>query len=283
MARVNIETQAFIDARIVDDLMEWEEGTALGKLAFIWQDSQDKALTHASGRELCRWARIRAERREEFLNALREGEFISLSNEGSDALTHRYEIHGNDSQIESLAKHKAKTSKGGEMTKRRWAEWRSKQSGNATSYATSPLQADSQAHSEQARKPAPTGPIAVAVALQKNKDKEKDSCTEHEADASELGAASELGSDPKVAKVLADRKVSAKTQLSWLDAYPDTRWIQQEILKAVAWETANPKKKKRHFARFMGGWLSRGWDKYTAKLPNSAINTKPLSPEELTT
>jgi hypothetical protein len=31
----------------------------------------------------------------------------------------------------------------------------------------------------------------------------------------------------------------------------------------------NPAKKKKNFPRFLGNWLSRGWDEHTSKIPSN--------------
>lgn len=60
--------------------------------------------------------------------------------------------------------------------------------------------------------------------------------------------------------VFAEREVSQEVQRSWLEAFPEPAWITSEIRKALAWETANPSRRKKQFARFATNWLSRGWD-----------------------
>lgn len=65
------------------------------------------------------------------------------------------------------------------------------------------------------------------------------------------------------------RKVSTETQKAFLDAYPDPKWVAQQVFKALAWEVTNPHKKKKNFPRFLGNWLSRGWDEHTSKLPSN--------------
>lgn len=65
------------------------------------------------------------------------------------------------------------------------------------------------------------------------------------------------------------RQVSTETQKAFLDAYPDPKWVAQQVFKALAWEVTNPHKKKENFPRFLGNWLSRGWDEHTSRLPSN--------------
>lgn len=64
-----------------------------------------------------------------------------------------------------------------------------------------------------------------------------------------------------ISELLKLRRVSSKVQASWLKAFPDPVWIIGEIMKAVAWEEANPKRRKVNFGAFLTNWFSRGWDK----------------------
>jgi hypothetical protein len=58
------------------------------------------------------------------------------------------------------------------------------------------------------------------------------------------------------------------TQESWLAAYPDPAWIKQEINKAAAWISSNPKRAPKKYPAFMGNWLSRGWEKHRKTIPS---------------
>jgi len=75
--------------------------------------------------------------------------------------------------------------------------------------------------------------------------------------------------ESKLQTTFIERKVPTETQQAFLDAYPDPKWVAQQVFKALAWEVTNPHKKKKNFPRFLGNWLSRGWDEYTSKLPSN--------------
>jgi len=64
----------------------------------------------------------------------------------------------------------------------------------------------------------------------------------------------------ELSDVFDQRMVKAKITCSWVRAYPDAEWVMQEIRKALAWEVANPQRRKKDFGRFMTNWLSRSWD-----------------------
>ena len=44
-----------------------------------------------------------------------------------------------------------------------------------------------------------------------------------------------------------ERSVTEKVQQSWIEAFPDSEWITEEIRKALAWELANPIRRKKNF------------------------------------
>lgn len=63
-----------------------------------------------------------------------------------------------------------------------------------------------------------------------------------------------------VSKIFIERKIKPKLAEAWLTSFPEPDWITQEINKALAWEIANPRSRKKDFGRFMTNWLTRGWD-----------------------
>lgn len=77
-------------------------------------------------------------------------------------------------------------------------------------------------------------------------------------------------------------KVKRSVQERWLAAYADANWIKQELLKALAWEAANPRKRSKDFGRFMTNWLSNGWERYRKTIPTGAlVNTTPINLEDI--
>lgn len=74
-----------------------------------------------------------------------------------------------------------------------------------------------------------------------------------------------------LAELFVVRKIKPELSSSWLLAFPEPDWITQEINKAVAWENANPRNRKKDFGRFMTNWLNRGWDnRRTTSINNRA-------------
>lgn len=71
------------------------------------------------------------------------------------------------------------------------------------------------------------------------------------------------------------QKISETYFANWTQLYSDG-YIDRELLKALSWLHANPKKNKKSikgWVQFIGGWLERGWDKYQASIPGvRAIN-----------
>lgn len=90
----------------------------------------------------------------------------------------------------------------------------------------------------------------------KEKKEREDICSEVSDDT--LEADSRLIALREIFKT---RNVKTELQKKWLDAFPDPDWIVSEVRKAIAWEGANPKRRKINFGAFMQNWLARGWDK----------------------
>lgn len=107
---------------------------------------------------------------------------------------------------------------------------------------------------------------APDTVLTVEEDKETDKEEDKETDSAELENSSLRGpihpfqNDPEIEKAL--RTVLADTQNRWLKLYHDAPWVRSEILKAIGWIELNPRKAPKNFARFMGNWLSRGWENY---------------------
>jgi hypothetical protein len=95
--------------------------------------------------------------------------------------------------------------------------------------------------------------------------------SEQETSGFQLAAIPEFSHSTRLLKIFQERRVTADAQKAWLDAYPDPPWVEQQILKAVAWEIANPKKRKKNFAHFINNWLSRDWDKHRSTLPSNPV------------
>ncbi len=75
--------------------------------------------------------------------------------------------------------------------------------------------------------------------------------------------------ESKLQLAFIERKVPTKMQQALLDAYPNPKWVAQQIFKALAWEALNPIKRKKNFPRFLGNWFSRSWDDHTSRTPSN--------------
>jgi hypothetical protein len=78
--------------------------------------------------------------------------------------------------------------------------------------------------------------------------------------------------------IFRDRGVSSDNQEKLLRAFPDPVWVRHEIHKAISWESANPRRKKKNFAPFLHRWLTKGWDQFRST-PSPSIR-KEVSAEE---
>jgi hypothetical protein len=79
-----------------------------------------------------------------------------------------------------------------------------------------------------------------------------------------------------IAAILAARGVPCSVQRRWLQAYPDPRWIMQEVRKAELWEATNPGRRKKNFAAFISRWIAKGWD--TRPMPQAGPSSGPVIP-----
>lgn len=110
--------------------------------------------------------------------------------------------------------------------------------------------------------------------------KEEDYSPTVERKRSPVGAIEVFQGKEPLEEILKD--VTQSVQRAWLAAYPDAEWVKREILKALVWIEANPRKKSKSFARFMGNWLSKGWESHRKSLPSgSKINTTPIRLDEM--
>ena len=85
--------------------------------------------------------------------------------------------------------------------------------------------------------------------------------------------------DPIVERFVRENKVKAKLIGLWLKTYENNAaWIEQELLKAMTYLEANPQKRpKSNWARFLGSWLSRGWEYRRKSLPTNSQNVLHLN------
>jgi hypothetical protein len=86
--------------------------------------------------------------------------------------------------------------------------------------------------------------------------------------------------NPQAGKILAARGVTQAQFDAWLAAYPNQAWVEQEILKAVSWESGDPTRHKKKFAAFIANWLSKGFAAGEMPVRSAPAAPKPKPPEE---
>lgn len=95
----------------------------------------------------------------------------------------------------------------------------------------------------------------------------------------EAGPISDFNSDESVSSML--ETVKHTVQYNWLKLYP-TEWVKTELLGAYGWILENPSKKpKSDWARFLGGWLKRGWNQHRKTIQSNPRKKKDISIMEL--
>ncbi len=108
--------------------------------------------------------------------------------------------------------------------------------------------------------------------IDKNRIEKSRVCSEQTLDAANLPT--EIMHDPVVMEFLNKAEIKTSSVSLWLRTYNhDAAWLKLELLKILGWLDANPQKRpKKNYARFIGSWLSRGWERYRTTLPSN----KPL-------
>jgi hypothetical protein len=105
------------------------------------------------------------------------------------------------------------------------------------------------------------------------RDETDGECSEQGALAPQLEAACpSLEAVEKLRKAFGKRGVTPEIQSDWLATYPDPAYLAREAMKAITWESANPKRRKKNFATFLSNWIGKGWDQRSTRPP------APISP-----
>lgn len=116
MARVNVENRLFADGRLLT--LSREVGSlhkAIGALVVLWHDSQDEFKLGGTKAQIIEWLRPRGQKDgERFFEALLRCRFIKQVDDTT------FHVSGNEIQLAALARHMAKSEKGGLATKKKW-------------------------------------------------------------------------------------------------------------------------------------------------------------------
>jgi hypothetical protein len=114
------------------------------------------------------------------------------------------------------------------------------------------------------------------------RDETDEDSSEHPAPPKALEPTSipEFSDSKTLIEAFEERNVSLDSQRLWLEVFPDPSWVKMQLLLAIAWEKANPRRKKKNFAAFVNRWLAKDWDRHTAAIPASGVTPiRPKSPE----
>lgn len=140
MARVNVEETSWKRFYRLANFMDWALPLASGSVLSLWHESQEKLRAVASSAEIARWSGVRDQSdAAKYISGLLDADLIRVTEDCSPG---EYEIVGNDSEIESQMRYRARSKKGGEATRAKWEANKPRKSINkASSIATSPPQA----------------------------------------------------------------------------------------------------------------------------------------------
>ncbi|MGZ3742752.1 MAG: hypothetical protein ACXVB1_00080 [Pseudobdellovibrionaceae bacterium] len=117
--RVNVEEGAWKRIYRLADLKGCSVREALGTVGCLWAQSQDLVKTHGTREEIIEWAslfKISENEIEMWITSLEKARFISANENGL------FCIHGNDIQLEAIAKKSSRASKGGQALKKKMKE-----------------------------------------------------------------------------------------------------------------------------------------------------------------
>jgi hypothetical protein len=99
MARVNVETRALAESRLVEFMkeMKWRRPQAIGTLVLLWHDSQERLIINATKQQIIRWIDSKnSKEAEKTFQALLDCEYI-------EALPEQlFKIKGNNKHVASL-------------------------------------------------------------------------------------------------------------------------------------------------------------------------------------
>lgn len=224
MARLNIEDSLFKDPRFMNLCIRLGcQYKALGALVLAWSLAQKWYKTPEKMIPKSEWEN------HGFPQGIIECGLAEVVGE-------KIKMRGADEQFQWLAQRIEAGRKGG-----------LKSQGN--------LASDRQANASKRKPPTLTPSLSLSLSQAHSQKKKK-----AESVPAELSSAPVPGLE-SLESVFQERNVSSKLQATWLNAFPDPSWICSEIRKALAWEAANPNRKKKNFGAFMTRWMTSGWDK----------------------
>lgn len=275
----NIDDERYV---VLGSLMGMDEFAAIGRMAKIYKYCTDRQTYLVS---------------EVFIKAVtRLADFPKLMVEAdlAEVVKGQYRIKGTAGRIEWLAKLRENAKLGGAARKNANRDEHghfssdsqtedqpnASQMGGNIPAKPKPNASQTEANSKPESSPltltiTPTLSLSKTITKTKSLSKEKDVSTERSPSADRFDAPLPEFSDPVIKAFFFLAKIKPSTQSLWLKTYEDPGWLKQEFLKIIAWLDANPQKKpKKNYARFIGAWLSRGWEWHRKNLTsNKTDNT----------
>jgi hypothetical protein len=113
VARVGFERSARVQAQRLARLLGWSEVEAVGRLVFLWQDTQEIGLVVASAREIADWMMLDSVVPiDRVMMAMVECDLLAPFRDG------KYRIRGNKKHIEKLEGYRERASLGGKVSAR---------------------------------------------------------------------------------------------------------------------------------------------------------------------
>jgi transposase-like protein len=312
MATVFITTQTILDRRLnkLTRTLDWTQWKTLGFLTALWFNSQEEQQVQASEMEIIRWIEHgNPEEESRFFNGLLVAEYITKTGED------KYRIHGNERAMKEskrLAVHIRKVrakagARGGlatgpakqeaaalrEKKKKAWAAVNAAVASgllikpDCCEICTSTAPLDG--HHEDYEKPLVVHWLCASCHRNEHTNKNNKirgvvrskhtSSTIRQKQMNNFSVEPQLMGDDVVEFLVGS--VKPDTQRAWLQAYKNCgpEWIKEEVLKAHAWQTANPRKASKDFGRFMTNWLGRSFESWRKGVPTrrqtqSELNTQ---------
>ncbi|MFV8250216.1 hypothetical protein [Bdellovibrio bacteriovorus] len=213
--RVNIEESAWKRIYNLARLMGCPVREAAGVAAMLWSNSQDIVMTAGTSEEILEWAdldKVQAFDQQRWIASLEKARFISSDGQGV------FRIHGNEEQLKAAAGRISKAAKGGQALKKKVDSIKRLGAGSK------PASAKSRAGLKRPN------------AMQGNAKQSK-AVVEQPTTADGLQPEGECGAiEPfSFSKVLPAvmNYVPKSVQNSWVDFWVDTRWLVENLERAV--------------------------------------------------
>lgn len=260
MARINIEDRSRPAIAKLADFVGCSRREALGTVGSLWGESQELLRTSGSREEIADWADIfmlEKDLVDNWISGMIRAGFLKLTQDG-------YEIRGNETQIETRISNMTRAGKGGEATKKKWAEIK---------------MAKASGESEGLKPTASTASSTLGLGPTKAMQGNARQCIEETPNgvsSSAVVAAPPPRQPTEATKFFIPSEpsdlflsVSPKTIERWAKLYPDRDFVSREVVKALNYYANNPKKQPRTIRGWvsaMSSWFERGWRTHQASI-----------------